>query len=140
MKILSKEEFTTELNKIVTYGTGDIEIGIEDMKIAKSRGLLVKSVAEFSGNNSAQEAIKLAVLDFEKNNLLLKKADGILVYFQINSDYEIMEIGEAMEIIDIRCKHEVIDEEPDVIWGMSCDNSLGYDYVKVTIFIGYSKK
>jgi len=169
MKILSKEEFTTELNRIVTCGTNDIEIGPEDMKIAKSgdffaveyldsktssiildiedvnqirknKDLLVMSATECSGNNSAQEAIKSAVLDFEKNNLLLKEADGILVYFQTNSNYEIMKIGKAMEIIYDRCESKIMDQEPDVIWGMSCDDSLSYDYVKVTIFIGYAKK
>jgi len=171
MKILSKEEFATELNKIVTYGASDIEIGIEDMKIAmrgdiyvtecldldsddnsivldiedinqitKNQDLLVMSTSEYSGDNSAEKAIKSAILDFEKNNLSLKEADGILIYFQINSDYKIVEIAEAIDIVNIKCENDIILEEPDIIWGISCDNDLKNDYVKATVFIGFSKK
>lgn len=141
MKILSKEEFEIEVNRIVTYGTNDIKIGIEDInQITKNKNLLVVSASEYSGNNPAQETIKSAILDFEKNNLSLKEADGILVYFQVNSDYEIMDISEAMEIINIKSKHEVMLEEPDVIWGISFDNNLKNNYVKATVFIGFSRK
>jgi len=167
MKILSKEEFQNELAEIVSYNitlnteniknvedndifmieclnldsdSNDIILDIEDINtITKNKDLLIMSSFEQHGTCSAKESIKLILLDFEENNLFLMEADGILVYFQVNSNYNIMDFAEAMKVIYDRCKYKDMIKEPNTIFGVSCDNGLKSDYVKVTIFVGYSK-
>ena len=141
MKILQRGDFFAVECLDSDSENNSILLDIEDInQITKNKDLLVMSASKYSGSNSAQEAIKSAILDFEKNNLSLKEADGILIYFQINSDYEIMKIAEAMEIIYNKCENKIMYLEPDVIWGTSCVNDFKNDYVKATVFIGFSKK
>jgi len=171
MKILSKEKFEIELNKIVSYGVNDIAISKEDIQLAEkgnffvsecldgdiednsillsiedineitdNKDLLVMSSADFNGANAMNEAINLCLYDFERNNLSLKEIDGVLIYFQINSNYEIMDISEAMGIVYDRCSSYNYIEEPDIIFGVSCDKCFEDRYVKATIFMSYSKK
>lgn len=163
MKILSKEEFKKELDEILTYDANDIIIDTEDIKniggdnifavecldldiediniITNNKDLLVMSASEQCGFNSMLKAIKLAVSDFEENKLSLIEADGILVYFQVNSNYNMMDFAEAMEIIHDSSSRDIyLTEEPDVIFGVSCNDNLEDNYVKVTVFISYSKQ
>ena len=148
MKILSKENIKKELTAVfsVEYLGSETEenniiLNIEDInKITNNKHLLVMSSFEQYCPNSAQKAIELIVLDFEENNKSLIEADGILVCFQVNSDYNIMNFVEAMEIIYSRWNDKAMLNEPDVIFGVSCDNRLKDDYVKATVFMGYSKK
>ncbi|NOX16147.1 MAG: hypothetical protein GXP61_09035 [Epsilonproteobacteria bacterium] len=160
MKILSEEEFKKELDKIVTYGDNDIAIGIEDLhrgienhpfkvecldtedinQITNNKDLIIMSSSEYCGSNSAVEVIKSIILDFEKNKFLIRETDGILVYFQVNLNYKIMSFADAVEIIYDKCEYECLSMEPDIIWGVSCDNDFEDDYVKATVFVSYSKK
>ena len=64
---------------------------------------------------------------------------GILVYFQISSSYNVMKLADAMDIIDNKCDTEYITDEPYVTFGTSCDDSLGIDYAKATVFISYKE-
>ena len=173
IKILFKEEFSIELNKIFNYDIYDIKINTGDVKtitdsdvfqiecfdcdiddelnscilsmedidcITKNKDVLAMSVFEQCGYNSAQEVIKSIVLDFEKEKLSLMKTDGILIYFQTNSNYQIMDISEAVGIIQNKSDDIYTTEQPELIWGISCDNELEDDYMKATVFISYSKK
>jgi len=53
---------------------------------------------------------------------------GVLVHFDIHPDYPIMEIGEAMSIIE-----ESADEDASVIFGTTTNPSMDIDEVKITI-------
>lgn len=118
----------------------DITLDTQDIKqILNNKDLLVMSVFEYSGLNSAQEVIKSIILDFEENQLSLIESDGILVCFQINSNYPMMEISDAIDIICDKLNSISLFDEPDVIFGTSCDDSLKDDYTKATIFMGYPK-
>lgn len=119
----------------------DIVLDIEDINhIINNKELLTMSNSEYYGSHAIYEAIQLMVEDIEENKVSLINSDGVLVYFQINSDYPIMELSEVMNIIYSKWDEKSIIKEIDVIFGTSCDNSLEDDYVKITIFVSYSKK
>lgn len=119
----------------------DIILDIEDINhIINNKDLLIMSAFEYRGNNALREAMKLTVKDIENNKLLLINADGILVYFQVNSDYPMMKLSKAMDVINRQWYEKFIINEPDVIFGISCNNDLENDYVKITIFASFSKK
>ncbi|HHO65623.1 MAG TPA: cell division protein FtsZ, partial [Epsilonproteobacteria bacterium] len=55
-------------------------------------------------------------------------AMGVLVHFDIHPDYPIMEIGEAMSIVE-----ESADEDASVIFGTTTNPDMAIDEVKITI-------
>ena len=137
MKILSKEEFEKELENIVTYGD-DIAIGKEDLHCGTKNDLIIMDSCEYCGANSSVEVIKSIILDFEKSGFFIKNADSILIYFQVNTNYKIVNLADAINIIHEECESISI-KEPSVIWGFSCDDTLEDDYAKATIFISFSQ-
>jgi len=148
MQTISKDKIKQKLTSFFSFESlnsdskeNNITLNIEDInKITKNKDLLVMSSAEQYCLNSAKKAIKLIILDFEKNNKLLTAADGILVYFQVNSNYNVMDFAEAMEIIYDRWNDKSILKEPDVIFGVSFNSDYKDNYVKATMFMGYSNK
>ena len=161
MKQLSKNEFLQELDKIVTYvdshiknlstndkeypfqvkslnhksSSNDIILDIEDINhIVDKKDILIMSSAD--STTSTDNIIESIVLDFEQNNFFLKESDGILVYFQANSNYSIMQFIYEIEIIYNKCA----TMKSNIIWGVSCDETLEDEYVKTTIFMSYSQK
>lgn len=119
----------------------DIIIDYEDINtMINNKDLLAMSDFEYCCDSSAKKAIKSTILDFEENSLSLIEADAILVCFEVNLNYEMMEITDAMGIIYDKWSHIFMTEEPDVIFGVSCNNDFEDDYTKVTVFVSYSKK
>jgi cell division protein FtsZ len=53
---------------------------------------------------------------------------GVLVHFDIHPDYPIMEIGEAMNIVE-----ESADEDASVIFGTTTNENMDIDEVRITI-------
>ena len=141
MKILSKEELKIELDNILTYGANDITLDIEDINlITKDKDLVLMGVYENSSTKAAYKVISSIISDFENNELSLMNVDSILVHFQISSNYNLIKLTDAMEIIDNKCATAYMIDEPYVTFGTSCDDSLDIDYVKATVFMGYSEK
>jgi cell division GTPase FtsZ len=141
IKTLTQDSVFTVEELDLDNGSGNILLSNEDIDIVtKNKNLLVMSISEFSGSYAGIEAIKSAVLDFEENELFLKDADGILVNFKMHTNYLIMELAEAMDIINDKLCDVYIDNEPNVIWGLSCDDNMKEDCVIATVFISYSKQ
>ena len=138
MKILSYEECKKELSDITTYADNDIKLDIGDLDIvAKDQYLLVMGVSEYSGASAGKKAIKAIILDLEENELSLKEADGVLVHFKMNTNHPIMELADAIELINDRLFEIELSNEPSLIWGLSCDENMKEDCVKATVFISY---
>ncbi len=141
MKILSKEELKIELDNILTYGVNDINPDAEDISlITKDKDLVLMGTYENSSAKTAHKVISSIIPDFEKNGLSFADVNAIFVHFQINTDYNLRNIEDAMKIIYNKCDAVYFTEEPDVMFSTSCDDSLDIDYVKATVFVGYSKK
>jgi len=139
MKILLKKEFQQELENIVTYGDDDLVVVEKDLHSGIENNLIIMGSCKYCGISSLEKVIKLIILDFEKNEFFIKNADTILIYFQVNKNYEIMSFTDEIDMIYGKCE-SISVKEPDVIWGVSFDDTFEDDCIKATMFASYSKK
>ena len=114
---------------ILSHGDNDINLDFADVKTVMSyRGLALMGTGYSSGNNAAYDAAKAAIESPLLDNISIDGAMGVLVHFDIHPDYPIMEISEAMNIIE-----DSADGEASVIFGTTTNASLEVDEVKITI-------
>jgi len=131
-----KEVIREMLEVILLSGKNDINLDFEDLKVIMSHGgELFGGTGEYEGENSANEAIKLAIKDSTLDFNLLDKVTGILIHLQIHPGFPIMEIGEAMELINDNAHYDA-----DIIWGTSASDLVGEKYVKVTVLFAKFKE
>jgi len=114
---------------ILSHGENDINLDFADVKTVMShRGLALMGAGYASGKNAAYDAAKAAIESPLLDNISIDGAMGVLVHFDIHPDYPIMEIGEAMNIIE-----ESADEDASVIFGTTTNTNMAPDEVKITI-------
>jgi len=114
---------------ILSHGDNDINLDFADVKTVMShRGLALMGTGYSSGTNAAYDAAKAAIESPLLDNISIDGAMGVLVHFDIHPDYPIMEISEAMNIIE-----DSADEEAAVIFGTTTNPNLEIDEVKITI-------
>ena len=114
---------------ILSHGDNDINLDFADVKTVMShRGLALMGAGYSSGNNAAYDAAKAAIESPLLDNISIDGAMGVLVHFDIHPDYPIMEIGEAMNIIE-----ESADEDASVIFGTTTNEAMDLDEVRITI-------
>jgi len=131
-----KESIKGMLGVVIPSGEYDITLNFVDFqKIMSYGGAAFAGIGEHEGENSATEAIKLAMKDSALDDDLMCKISGILIHFTIHPDLPIIEIAKAMERIDENAHYEA-----DVIWGTTTDKSVSEKYVKATIlFTGFEE-
>ncbi len=116
-------------NVILSHGPNDINLDFADVKTVMShRGLALMGSGSSTGSNAAYDAAKAAIDSPLLDNVSINGAQGVLVHFHIHPDYPILQISEAMNIIE-----EHADEDASVIFGTTTDPSLELDQVKITI-------
>ncbi|MBN2768077.1 MAG: cell division protein FtsZ [Campylobacterales bacterium] len=116
-------------NVILSHGDNDINLDFADVKTVMShRGLALMGRGENTGKNAAYDAAKAAIESPLLDNISVDGAMGILVHFHIHTNYPIMEIANAMTMIE-----ENADENANVIFGTTTDENLPEDYVKITV-------
>lgn len=122
---------------ILSSGENDINLDFADLKTVMShQGMALMGVGEHDGENSAYEAIKAAIESPLLDNMSINGAMGVLVHFKVHPNFPIMEISEAMDVVN-----DSAHEEAEVIFGTSTDESLSEDYVKITIVAtGFEKE
>ncbi len=114
---------------ILSHGENDINLDFADVKTVMShRGLALMGAGYASGKNAAYDAAKAAIESPLLDNISIDGAMGVLVHFDIHPDYPIMEIGEAMNIVE-----ESADEDASVIFGTTTNPNMAVDEVKITI-------
>jgi cell division protein FtsZ len=114
---------------ILSHGENDINLDFADVKTVMShRGLALMGTGYSTGTNAAYDAAKAAIESPHLDNISIDGAMGVLVHFDIHPDYPIMEIGEAMTIVE-----ESADEDASVIFGTTTDPNMDIDEVKITI-------
>lgn len=114
---------------ILSHGENDINLDFADVKTVMShRGLALMGAGYATGTNAAYDAAKAAIESPLLDNISIDGAMGVLVHFDIHPDYPIMEIGEAMNIIE-----ESADEDASVIFGTTTNPNMEPDEVKITI-------
>lgn len=116
-------------NVILSHGANDINLDFADVKTVMShRGLALMGVGESQGNSAAYDAAKTAIESPLLDNLSIDGAMGILVHFHIHPDYPLVEISEAMDIVE-----ENADEDANIIFGTTTSENIPIDEVKLTI-------
>ena len=116
-------------NVILSHGANDINLDFADVKTVMShKGLALMGVGESQGNSAAYDAAKTAIESPLLDNLSIDGAMGILVHFHIHPDYPLVEISEAMDIVE-----ENADEDANIIFGTTTSEDIPIDEVKLTI-------
>ena len=114
---------------ILSHGDNDINLDFADVKTVMShRGLALMGAGYAVGENAAYDAAKAAIESPLLDNISIDGAMGVLVHFDIHPDYPIMEIGEAMNIVE-----ESADEDAAVIFGTTTNANMEIDEVRITI-------
>ena len=114
---------------ILSHGDNDINLDFADVKTVMShRGLALMGAGYSTGNNAAYDAAKAAIESPLLDNISIDGAMGVLVHFDIHPDYPIMEIGEAMSIVE-----ESADDDASVIFGTTTNVNMDIDEVRITI-------
>jgi len=114
---------------ILSHGDNDINLDFADVKtVMGHRGLALMGAGYSVGTNAAYDAAKAAIESPLLDNISIDGAMGVLVHFDIHPDYPIMEIGEAMGIIE-----ESADEDASVIFGTTTNTNMELDEVRIII-------
>lgn len=122
---------------ILASGANDINLDFADLQTVMShRGMALMGVGTYTGENAAYEAIKSAIESPLLDNMSINGAMGVLVHFHMHPDFSLIEMNEAMNVID-----ESADEDADVIFGTTTDDTLSLDYIRVTLVAtGFEKE
>jgi len=114
---------------VLSSGQSDINVDFADVKTVMShRGMALMGVGESSGESAASEAVKGAIESPLLDNMSINGALGVLIHFHIPSACPLSEINEAMGLV-----YDSVDEDADVIFGTTTDDTMADDSVKVTI-------
>ena len=122
---------------ILASGENDINLDFADLQTVMShRGMALMGVGTHTGENAAYEAIKSAIESPLLDNMSINGAMGVLVHFHMHPDFPLLEMNEAMQVVE-----ESADEEADVILGTTTDSTLAMDYIRVTLVAtGFEKE
>lgn len=114
---------------LLTSGENDINLDFADLQVLMSnKGMALMGIGEYEGENAAYEAIKIAFEFPLFDNMSINGVMGVLVHFNVNPNFPMIEISEAMEVV-----HESVHEDAEIIFGTSTDESLSENYVKITL-------
>ncbi|MDO7253100.1 cell division protein FtsZ [Helicobacter cappadocius] len=122
---------------ILNYGENDINLDFADLKTVMShKGLALMGIGEAKGENAAAEAIKDAINSPLFDNLSINGAMGVLVNFEVNTNYPTTEINAAMQFVE-----EAAHQDADIIFGTQTSEDTALDSVRVTIVAtGFEKE
>ena len=122
--------------EIITV-TGYVNVDFEDVKtVMKDSGKAIMGTGRASGENRAEEAIKLAINSPLLNDNNIEGAKNLLIY--ITSGNDEVSLDEVVEITEYA--QSICGNSSDVIWGNGVDESLG-DAISVTLIAtGFDSK
>ena len=122
---------------ILSHGENDINLDFADLQtVMCHRGMALMGVGEYQGENAAYEAIKAAIESPLLDNMSINGAMGVLVHFRMHPDFSMLEMSEAMGIV-----HESADDEADVIFGTTTDETMDIDAIRITLVAtGFEKE
>jgi len=114
---------------VLSHGVNDINLDFADVQTVMShKGMAILGVGEAEGDDAAVEAVKNAIESPLLDNLSINGAMGVLVHFHIHPNFPLTQIQAAMEII-----YDSADEDADVIFGTTTNDSFAENEVKITI-------
>ena len=124
-------------NMIISCGEDDINVDFADLKkVMSHKGIALMGTGDASGDGAAFEALNKAIESPLLDVVNIEGAMGLLAHFTMNENYPFAEIDEAMASVE-----EKAGDEAHVIVGLTTDNSLADDEIKVTIVAtGFEKE
>ena len=114
---------------VLSCNESDINADFADVKtIMSHKGMAILSVGEAVGDDAAVEAVRNAIESPLLDNLSINGAMGVLIHFNINPNFPLAQIQDAMEII-----YDSADEDADIIFSTTSNDKLAENEVKITI-------
>jgi len=114
---------------ILNPGNSDINTDFADVKtIMQHRGMALMGIGKAKGEDAAQRALEDAIESPLLDKVSLGGAKGILIHFNIHPQVSLFTINNVMGTI-----HDTIDNNAEVIFGTTSDDTLEKDEVKITI-------
>ncbi len=112
---------------------GNINVDFADVTtVMRNSGIAHMGIGRASGDNRAEKAVNMAI----NSPLLETTIDGatkIVVNIAGGADLTLFEVNQAGGLI-----HELVDEDADIIFGNSIDDSLGEEIVVTIIATGFA--
>jgi len=114
----------------VILSTGIINVDFADVQtVMRHRGMALLGVGESTGADSTNEAVRNAIQSPLLDDMCMNGAHGVLVHFYAHpKDCPLSKLEEAMSIIQ-----EAADDMADIIFGVTPDEKVKDNYVRVTI-------
>ena len=114
---------------ILKPGSADINVDFADVKtIMQYKGIALMGIGKAKGEDAANLALDAAIRSPLLDEVSLSSAKGIMIHWTINPDVSIFAIQDVMENIN-----DMIDGDPDIIFGTTTNETLGVDEIKITI-------
>ncbi len=114
---------------VLSTGVNDINVDFADIQtIMGHKGMAILGVGEAEGDDAAIEAVKNAIESPLLDNMSINGAMGVLVHFHMHPNFPLTQIQQAMDII-----YDSADEDAEVIFGTTTNESLAENEVKITI-------
>jgi cell division protein FtsZ len=133
--VIFKSLYKEIVGAITARGESDISLDIADLKtIFAHKGLAFFGTAKTSSKDAVLLAIKEALKSAQIKDKSLSDMQGVLIYFSIHPDYEMMKLAHAMEIL-----YEQTHYDAEIIWGTTTDKSLSKEFVKAVVLLSGSK-
>ena len=108
-----------------------INLDQADLKMVLSyKGLVLAAKEEYKGEDAPLHALTQALKSALKNRYELHNASAILMSFNIHPDAKMMDISNAVEIIN-----DGANEDADIIFGTTTNLENDIDHVKVSIVL-----
>ncbi len=128
----TKEAIKEIANQVILpKNNEDITLSFEDFQtVLQEKNFAFVVQKESNSNSPAIEAVKSIIEDTLLNDISLKNIYGTCLSFTVYSGFPILEIAEAMDVL-----YENINENADVIWGLSIDTSQDNGAVKVNALL-----
>lgn len=129
MKKITKRELEQEFTKIKNTHKDNISLKNEELALiikASEGAEFLFAEGEGRGENSACDAVLMAL----ETLVITHGYKGYIVHFTHHSEYPLIKILEAMEIIG-----EISDTDTDIVFGTSIDDDFQTDYVKAKVII-----
>ncbi len=120
----------------VILNEGFMNVDFADFETIMSyKGLALMGIGEANGENSCLNALRSAIESPLLDNISINGAKGIIVNFEFNPEYALLQIEEAMSFIK-----QAADEDADIITGMRHVDTMPQDAIRATIIAtGFEK-
>jgi len=126
---MANDIFRFLIDVISTNNKNSIGLDINDFTtVINQRQITLFSTAESYGTKAASKAVK-KILEYSLlDGMYIKNVSGVMVHFYCCDTYPVADISHAMGII-----YDITHEDADIIFGITVDDNLFPDCVKVTI-------